>query len=219
MRWGLNQSDSEDQNFLFDMNSKTLDMGNKKATDMRGNKRVKVLEPIESDVKEIKMDNLKVKIHETYDQYILENCSKSGEILRNNDMKLSDGMKSIRKKIDSNELSVIPTDKTSKLSALPPDVYDAGMVEHTKGDKIISKKQLNKIENKLSDHSRSVVKIFRVGSNFHQEKRAVANATVQTNGQIPTLRGTDKDHKITKNDEVKLRSIVNTNDGPKKDSF
>ena len=35
-------------------------------------------------------------------------------------------------------------------------------------------------------------------------------------GQIPTLKGTEKDHKVTENKVVKMRPIVNAMDGPKK---
>ena len=43
----------------------------------------------------------------------------------------------------------------------------------------------------------------------------MANPTVHKNGQIPDLKGAEKDHKENEN-EVKMRPIVNAMDGPKK---
>ena len=48
-----------------------------------------------------------------------------------------------------------------------------------------------------------------------QQKRALANATVHKNGQVPVLKGAEKDHKENEK-SIKMRPIVNAMDGPKK---
>ena len=90
------------------------------------------------------------------------------------------------------------------------------MEEHHKDDKSITKKELNKVEKELGRHSKSVVKIFRVGYKHGQQKRALGNATVHQNGQIPVMKGAEKDHKVLDNGVIKMRPIVNAMDGPKK---
>ena len=89
------------------------------------------------------------------------------------------------------------------------------MEEHFKTDKPIDKKELNRVERLLNDHSKSVVQIYNVGLKHGHQKRALRNATVHVNGQVPVLRGSEKDHKQAE-DKVKMRPIVNAMDGPKK---
>merc|ERR1711954_455170 len=73
----------------------------------------------------------------------------------------------------------------------------------------------NRIERKLNNHSKDIVKIFRIGYSNGQQKRALRNATVHINGQIPVLKGAEKDHKAN-NGNIKMRPIENAMDGPKK---
>ena len=93
--------------------------------------------------------------------------------------------------------------------------YLESMEEHHKNDKIIDKKELNKVERKLGYHSKSVVKIIKVGQSHGQHKRALQNATVHVNGQIPVMKGSEKDHKPS-DKSIKMRPIVNAMDGPKR---
>ena len=103
------------------------------------------------------------------------------------------------------------------MSVLPPDMYRNSMEKHHKGDKEINKKELNKVERKLNEESKSVVRIFRVGEGHGQYDRALKNATVHVNGQVPVLQGAEKDHKQSGVEgEIEMRPIVNAMDGPKK---
>ena len=95
-----------------------------------------------------------------------------------------------------------------------PETFKKSMEKHYKNDKVVGKKEVNRIERKLHEHSRSVVKIFRVAEQSGQHDRALRNATVHTNGQTPSLRGAEKDHKAS--DKIEMRPIVNAMDGPKK---
>ena len=153
----------------------------------------------------------------TVDTFIVNHCLKGGEIkLDEANIELKSGMESIKEKIVDNKIVVIPTDKTNKLSALKPKTYKDGMQEHVENDRIIDKKELNKVERILGEHSKSSVKIFKIGDKYGQLKRAVANSVIQVNGQLPILKGADKDHKKTKDNEVKIRAILNTMNGPKR---
>ena len=51
-------------------------MSNKKATDMRSNQRIKLVNPDIDYNKEVKRDNLKLKIIDTYGEYIEEYCNR-----------------------------------------------------------------------------------------------------------------------------------------------
>ena len=201
---------------MFDLETNTVDLAKKRPTEMRSNQRVHLVEPDCDDEREIKRDNLKLVIHSIYDQYINENCSKNGKIKyksvdgKSNPIKV---LNSIKEKVVDKELTVVPTDKTNRISVMSGTKYIKSMEEHYRTDKPINKKELNKIESSLCGHSKSVTKIFRVGLKYGQQKRAMANATVHKNGQIPVLKGAEKDHKENVN-EVKMRPIVNAMDGP-----
>ena len=201
MRWRDKAKDDNDEHMkVFDSATNTLNLANKKATEMKSNQRVKMVDPDCNDVKEIKMDNLKVEIKNIYADYIDNLCTREGEIKKEfigEHGKSIKVLKSIKQKVIDKEIVALPTDKTNKVSVMKSNTYLESMKEHHNGDKIINKKELNKVERKLGYHSKSVVKIFKVGQSHGQHKRALNNATVHVNGQIPVMKGSEKDHKTS----------------------
>ena len=82
LRWNKNNTETapaEDKK-VYDNDTKTVGLSNKKVIEMRSNMRVKVVDPDLDDDREIKRDNLKIKIKETYEEYIEKHCNKNGEI-------------------------------------------------------------------------------------------------------------------------------------------
>ena len=134
-----------------------MNLSNKKATEMRSNQRVKLVDPNIDDEKEIKRDNLKLKVMDTYKEYISKYCNKDGEIkgVMSQDVKL--GMKSLKEKSKSKKINIVPTDKTNKTTVMLPETYQKSMEEHYKEDKVINKKEENKVQRTLDDHSKSAV--------------------------------------------------------------
>ena len=124
------------------------------------------------------------------------------------------GMIKVKKKINQNVIKVINTDKTNRFSVMKPNTYSNSMKEHHEHDETIDKKEVNKIERNLNFHSKSITKMFKIGESHGQFKRALNNATVHVNGQLPILSGQEKDHKNS--DTIKMRPTVNSMDGPKK---
>ena len=207
MRWKeMRNDDDEEANEVYDKVNDTFNLSNKKATEMRSNQRVRLVEPDCDDEKEVKRDNLKVEIDKTYSQYINKHCNANPNKVLNN----------IKEKVVDHKIVVLPTDKTNKISVMLPTIYEEGMEEHYKDDKVITKKEVNKVERELNVHSKSVTKIFKIGLSHGQQKRALANSTVHVNGQLPVMKGAEKDHKVIENGVVKFRPIMNAMDGPKK---
>ena len=97
---------------------------------------------------------------------------------------------------------------------MTPKLFENAMEKHVAGDREIDVKEGNKIAGKLGRHSKSFVKIIGIGKNHGDKdhKRAIANVTVHRDGEIPLMRGNDKDHK----DELDMRPICNGMVGPKK---
>ena len=185
-RWNEKKGENdENDKKIFDVNTRVIDLSNKKATDMRSNQRVKLIEPDIDDEKETKRDHLKLKIKDTYGEYINKYCTKDGDIKSVMDEELNNGLKSLKEKGKADKITILPTDKTNKMSVMTPDLYVVSMKEHHENDNVISKKELNKIQRNLNEHSKSTVKVFNVGKGYGQYKRALGNSTVHEDGQVP----------------------------------
>ena len=137
MRWNETDKEAEpqDEKKIFDTDSNTVDLSNKKATEMRSNTRVKVVDPDVEDAREIKRDNLKIKIIKTYEEYIAKNCNKNGEIKSTVDEDKKAEMIKVKKKVNQNVIKVINTDKTNRFSVMKPNTYSNSMKEHHEHDK------------------------------------------------------------------------------------
>ena len=122
MRWSdIDNEEPEDKYDIFEPATSTLDMSKKRATDMRANQRVKLVEPDPNDEKEIKPDNLKIAIMETYDKYIAENCNNKGEIMYHTGNEIKNPIKvlnSIKEEVVQKKIIATETDKTSRISQL-----------------------------------------------------------------------------------------------------
>merc|ERR1712082_302710 len=84
------------------------------------------------------------------------------------------------------------------------------MQEHVNKDRDIDEKEVNKVTKVLNETSKSFVKILGIRKASGQEKRAMNNVHVTTNGEVPVLSGLHKSHKSGR----KMRPVVNGNTGP-----
>ena len=75
------------------------------------------------------------------------------------------------------------------------------MDKHIKNDKVISEKEVRKIESKLNRHMESWVKNLQPGESINQSKRIKSNL-ITKDSQVPILRGTSKDHKKADNKNI-----------------
>ena len=202
---------------VLDRVNKVIKFNKMRATNMKCNQRVQILEPDESDA-EVKRNNLRIELMKESNSYMNEHCDKNGTIIDcYMDEQQKNGIKRLRNRVVDGEIVSGLTDKSSKITVMKPETYKFGLSEHTKKDREINKKELNKVNSKLNKHTKSFVKILGVAKEYgdKQFKRAVANVTVHKDGELPVLRGNEKDHK---KDQVgiKMRAIVNGMNGPKR---
>ena len=84
-------------------------------------------------------------------------------------MNLSDGEKkgldSLRKRIQNEEILVMKTDKSGKLSVTTREKYLEMGDEHVKGDEEIGRDKLREIDKTMSDHATAWVGIWGTGQN------------------------------------------------------
>ena len=156
-----------------------------------------------------------MEVINVYKNYIDRKCDKRGFIKQDSlTEQQREGAKTLTARSKNKEIVMTTTDKSNKTSVMPPETFEIAMEKHVSGDKEIDVKEGNKIAGSLGKHSKSYVKIIGIGKNHGQKdhKRAIANATVHKDGEIPILRGSDKDHKS----EIEMRPICNGMVGPKK---
>ena len=224
MRWEERRKEQSERNkeigvdpveSVVDNQKHTINFNNKRAASMKCNQRVFPLEPSDVEI-EIKRDFLKVKLMDNYKKYIKENCHRNGAIKKDNlNPDQRNGMRSLKERVENNEIVVTNTDKSNKFSVMNTKTYEMAMEEHVSKDKEISVSEANRIAGVLNKHSKCFVKIIGIGKSHGNKdhKRAVANTTVHKNGEIPIVKGTDKDHKPS---GLHMRAICNGMVGPKK---
>ena len=71
-------------------------------------------------------------------------------------------------------------------------------MKHILNDKVLTAKDVRKIEKKLNSETESWLNILKVAENVNQFERTKRNLK-STENPIPTLRGTSKDHKVPDN--------------------
>ena len=84
------------------------------------------------------------------------------------------------------------------------------MKPHIENKTEVDKTYLTKTANKMSEVGKSLVKILGIGKESGQEKRALGNAHVFPQTELPVIHGLHKDHKPGRD----KRPVVNGNVGP-----
>ena len=197
---GLEERDeatAEDKEDINILDMKTLDFRNLKPTDLKNNKRI-VIPDLFDDPEEIRRNNLKSELKQVVIKYKNNHCDKFGNVIDNNltETQLRD-IKKLKQRIKDEGLTCGETDKTGKLTLDTVDNLSKKMDKHVKDDKVLSDKEVKKIENKLNRHMESWVGILKPGEQNKQIRRVKSNLITKDN-QIPILRGTSKDHKEAK---------------------
>ena len=103
-------------------------------------------------------------------------------------------MKKFKEIIQKEELFCGETDKTGKFTLDTLKNMSEKMEKHIEEDKILSEKEVTKIENFINKHMDFWSRFLNVGEYNKQTKRVKSNLIIKDN-QIPVLRGTSEDHK------------------------
>jgi hypothetical protein len=195
----IETGDKKDALKTFDASKKVLNFRNLKATDLKNNKRINILET-GNDEEEIRMNTVKTELKEVYKKYMKEHCDDKGNVLENNlSVEQFKAIKELKTKMKNENLVCVETDKTGKFALDTKENYVNKVRKHIKMDEVITSKEVTRIENKLNAHAEHVAKITMAGENIGQNKRIKGNLKTKDN-QIPILHGTSKDHKVATNE-------------------
>ena len=86
-------------------------------------------------------------------------------------------MKKLRQRIKDNEIVVLKTDKSGRLTLMNRDNYYKLGVEDSKGDRVINREEMRNIEKRTNEHMRLWCKITNAGESHDHFKRIVKSKT------------------------------------------
>ena len=173
-----------------------VDMRNKRATDMKGNRSVMMPGPAPA-LTEAEYSTRMEAWHRAFDEYRANNCKEDGEQLVSN---LSAnqllGMKTLGKKVSKRELVVLEADKGKRFVVVTEATYISMAEDHTTGDRKVDREEVRESQRILSYTAKALANTFDLGSNHSSRNynRCLDNCGSSAN-DVPTLRILPKVHK------------------------
>ena len=81
----------------------------------------------------------------------------------------------LQKRIEKEDLVVMKTDKSGKMSITRKEEYLEMRKEHTAGDKKVGREKIREIDKLMSEHSVAWCNMWRTGQNHDQEDRVISS--------------------------------------------
>ena len=189
---------------IYDPITNTYDDRNRRATDLKECSRVTLPKPI--SVKREAQIELRGEIHgRIFREYRRKYCRENGEQEMNLNEK-EKGLERLKKRIQDEEILVMKTDKSGKLSVTTREKYLEMGREHTGEDEEIGREKLKEIDTSMSDHATAWVGIWGTGLNHDQTDRIVGSK-VSKSENTAKLYLLHKDHKK----DLKTRPVGTAN--------
>ena len=170
---------------VIDLDNKIIDFSNIRARDLPFNKRV-VMPPYADKVIESKIAYARQKINKIIENHENENKYKEYSNLSREE---KEGLNTLKKKANGNQIICYITDKSGKMSVDSPENYLAAMQPHLQETKEVKQRNYNYVENIINSHMQAWCNIIKA------DKR-VYGAFQATDTDIPPQYGLRKDHKI-----------------------
>ena len=190
-----NAEDDITKNEVYDIEKRTADYANVRATDRPTVQRLFPPKPARMN-QEIAMQSLKEKLLRRTIQFKEEKCNQNGWLNEKNVSKnVVNGLKETREKVKAGEMVVFQSDKSSQLTADTVDNNMQALEAHTAGDIVVDGKRVKDIEENCNQHLKQFNKMFSVGA-AHGQKKRIAHASTATNVPPPPKYPLRKDHKV-----------------------
>ena len=104
------------------------------------------------------------------------------------------GLSKLRKRIQKGEIVVVKTDKSGKLAVMEKEKYRIMGLKGCLEDRKIDRQELLKIEKKLNDHTRMLLKVFNAGES-HNHLTRITNSKIVNSENTASKYYLFKDHK------------------------
>ena len=200
LRWSIKneeQNENEEHEPVFDVENKTFDLRNMRATDQSFNSRITLPRAIDDD-HEIAMHNLKARLKKITGEYVTKNNNIRFHNLNVEERK---GAISLKKRIKSNDIVIFQTDKSGRFSVDKPENYNEACQPHVRDDNNISREDHDKIECLLNAHGEFWTRILAAGEFTGHEDR-IRNNMKSENCPVSPLYALRKDHKLCENNDI-----------------
>ena len=123
------------QDEVYCPENKKIDMGNKRVTDIKVNRRVMLPDPRPAG-EEATLMVRRERLLDVVEEYINEKCDEKGQVKESNFYEQERiGVKKLSKRVKEKEIVIRPTDKSHKLSISSMDNYIEQGKPHTEGDR------------------------------------------------------------------------------------
>ena len=155
---------------VFNHKGKVFNMQRKRVTDYKRNSRV-ILPRAQTIDQESKLEVLRVELLEEHKKWVAQNCNHEGNQLMNISEEELKGLKSLKARIKSGELVVLPTDKSGRFCVMSMQTYILAGETHIDGDEEIGLSQLKKNQRKINGHVSMLLKFFNTGSDWNHQQR------------------------------------------------
>ena len=198
----------------YDFETKNLDFGRQKATNMKNNKRLKLPKAASVETEAL-LEVRRRTAARIYDECIKE-LGKGAELgMDNITEKERKALKSLKKKVAEGILIICQTDKSGRFCVLSREQYLKAGATHTDKDRKIYLEEHQEIQRSLNGHMRWWNTIWSVGLGWNQEARCLAN--LLNHGLTPCpMTLLIKDHKtwsILSREPPQTRSVMGGNVG------
>ena len=177
-----------ENNHFYDFETKTFNLKDTRATSVPFNKRI-VIPPLANDNYESKIQFARNKLKKVIDKFERkrDNNNESTEV--------TNGIKSLKKRLKNKEIICYPTDKSGSLNLDTYENYIENMQVHLKDMVEVTEEEYKSTEHLLNCHMQSWCRILNA------TERMTRNF-ITSNNDIPPLYGLRKDHKVI-TDEIK----------------
>ena len=189
---------------VFDPENKELDFRRLRPTDVKSNPRVFIPKPRKNNKDE---EELRVRNH--LEQKVILDYLQKQEDCNNLTPSEKRGIKSLRARIESEEIIVYPTDKSGRLAVTSRASYSKQGEKHVAGDRIVQWKEVEEAQKTVKAHLWTLNRVFNPGQH-HGEKaeQRTREAKQMANLAIPHVYLMAKDHKeVGPDGEPKTRPV------------
>ena len=159
---------------IFDPIEGTYDDRNRRATDLVECSRVTLPKPL-NITREAQIEMRRELHNKVYQEYREEFCNSKGEQKIEISEEEKKGLESLKKRIEKEEILVIKTDKSGKLSVTDRENYLKMGETHVKNDKVVDRLRIREIDKTMGEHSRAWCSIWGTGANHGQEDRIISS--------------------------------------------
>ena len=207
------QSDREEARTrqVYDHQTKELDVGRLRATDVKGNARVHLPGPLPTS-QEAQLHIRTQAFKETFNNYI-KKSAPGGKQRTNLTVAQTRGLKSLKKRITEGEVVVCQTDKTGLFCVVSTQAYIKMGEPHVAGDKEVKQEEIEKIQRLTNGHTSSWIKILGAGSQWDHASR-IRETCINHGANVGPMYLLVKDHKQVEEGEVpKTRPVVASQGG------